>query len=210
MTGILALTCAVLLLVWAIRRGRQFMEAMMRDRIVSHDFTTDSRLRYRSELATCLINDCENLAMSRLHERRHLVIVRLKFLVPKHPRCRGFEDGKAGHGQFQDEGVVASGEIREKTRRGVGCKPLLDGEAFLHHSNSLTSLPELQVEHVADDDHEEPLLSPAANGGRRRTALAGPESTPQPRRQAPGGGNHEAEQKRDWGPERSAACGRRL
>src|SRR5215212_4434754 len=105
-----------------------------------------------------LINDCKNLAMSRLHERHQLLIVRLKFLVAKHPRRRSFKGPDTRHRQFQDERVVASREIREKTCRRVGCKPLLNCEAFLHHSKSLTSLPELQVEHVADDDHEKPLF----------------------------------------------------
>jgi hypothetical protein len=127
------------------------------------------------------INNCKNLAMSRLHEWHHPLIVRLKFLVAKHPRPRRFEGGKVGHRQFQDERVVASSEIREKTRRALWCKPLLNCEAFLHHSKSLTSLPELQVEHVADNDHEEPLFCSGRGAGDVSRSWVGREFTPQPR-----------------------------
>src|SRR6266487_2523305 len=70
---------------------------------------------------------------------------------------------------------MRAGDIGQKTRGSVGCKPLLNGDAFLHDSQSFTSLSVLQLEHVADDDHTElPFHSATRRGTVRSRTVAYP------------------------------------
>src|SRR5438876_3832163 len=120
-----------------------------------------------------LLDDREHLAVTRVHERGELLIVRLPVFVAHDPGRRGFEGCQIGHREFQHQRVEGACDIRQETRGHIpSSRSSLNGKAFLHVNHGLSSLPELQPEHVAYDDHERLLFVMPGRALRATSRLA--------------------------------------